>query len=236
MLIPATETITEPLYQGPLSEESSHELRSDDEPSLREEIQVSIGRPDVWSVAEANRVEGISPPAPMSLLLKEADYWVARFPFTFWIDDRATVENASVRVELQHTDGEIVPTTHDLAPREVVDEIQRSRRIAIAPSVKFAELVEGTLGEYALEIQSTEIVPTVRAFGLGESKFGWRAQDHGKHPLQTTTDLLAVVRAPFGCGPVSAQITVRAQVRTARRLLRATRLPQTAATTLVLWS
>jgi len=230
MLITTPSEITNVLYEGTLefSETATERLVKHYGEPTRKELAgyertiVTIGEPVWWNVAEVYREEGKPLPAAISLLLRDADFFVVQLACSFRLGRDTRVAWARLAAYLRpHNIGAPNPIAFDLHPLEVYDAVRRDVRIAVSPSLKFAETAEASLGEVALELKYNELIPVITAAGAQESHFSWDLRETKEHPLRGARWFHALVKHPHGAEGVRAAFEVTADVMTRRGLLQA---------------
>jgi hypothetical protein len=227
MLIRAPTEIAASLYDGPLDPVEDDARRGRGELVGVDALRVTIGQPVGWSVSDAYRRDGRPLPGDFASLLGSDDAVVLAFACTFRIPPGAAVEFAEFTVALSAGSG-AAPIAFDLFPLQVTHEVRHNVRVALAPSLRFTELVEITPGEVAVELGYDEIVPSVEALGVREAEFGWRLSRSKAQPLAATNAFYAVVRLGHGIAAISGTCELQADVRQGRLLLPAVRLPRSA--------
>lgn len=228
MFIATPPEITTILYEGPLefSKTATERLGMEYGESTRREITeyehpvVTIGEPVWWNVAQVYREEGKPLPASISLLLRDADFFVVRLACSFRLGRDTRVEWARFSAYLRpRNTAAPQPIAFDLHPLEVYDKVQRDVHVAVSPSLKFAQATEVSLGEVALQIQYNELVPVITAAGAQESSFSWDIRETKEHPLRGARWFHALVKHPHGAEGVRATFEVAADVVTPRGVL-----------------
>lgn len=227
MLIQAPTEIAAALYDGPLEPVEDAARRRKSAVADLDTLKVTIGQPIGWSVSDAYHRDGKALPGDLSSLLGADDAVVVAFACTFRLPPNATVEFAEFSVKLSVESG-VAPIAFDLFPLQVTREVRRNVRVALAPSLKFSELVEVSPGEVALELGYDQIVPTIEALGVREAEFGWRLKRSKAQALAATSAFHAVVRLGHGTAKVSGTCDLQADVRQGRRMWPPARLPQSA--------
>lgn len=213
-------TIEHPLYQDRLEiTESEGQLRSS---SIRQQLSdmapmVTLGQPQCWNLATMAQEKGELLPAEMSLLLREADFYLLQLASSFHPQRHARVMWARVDIYLQPTAGEHSPLAFDLYPREIYQKPNDDWKIAIDPSLSFAAFgakVEGKLGQVLTTINFRQLDPVVVAYGLLQPNCGWDYQRSHEKPLEGIQVGYLIVKKPHGAGAVRMIMDVKAEVST----------------------
>lgn len=230
MLITTPSEITNVLYEGALefSETATERLVKHDGEPTRKELAgyerpiVTIGEPVWWNVAEVYREEGKPLPATISLLLRDADFFLVQLACSFRLGRDTRVEWARFAAYLRPRNAAASnPLAFDLHPLEVYDQVARDVRVRVSPTLKFVEAAEASLGEVALELKYNELIPVITAAGAQESNFSWDLRETKEHPLRGARYFHALVKRPHGAEGVRASFEVAADVVTPRGLLQA---------------
>lgn len=240
MLITTPSEITNVLYEGPLefSKTATERAVNHYGESARQELAgyepptVTIGEPVWWNVAEVYREEGKPLPTMISLLLRNADFFLAQLACSLrpGHSNNTRVEWARFAVYLRpRNTAASNPIALDLYPFEVYDKAQRDVQIRLAPMLKFVEAAEASLGEVALELKYNKLIPVITAAGAQESNFSWDLQETKEHPLRGARFFHALVKRPHGAGGVRASFEVVADVVTPHGVLQSALREQVAA-------
>ncbi len=186
--------------------------------AIRDLPVVSIGRPEVWTLAE------VYPPEKMPHLLKakleEADFYLVRLGCSFRPRrDDNQVEWARFLVRLLPDCAGRQPLAFDLHPLMVMQEVRRNVRVSLSPSLKFIE-IEGSVGGIEFGFEYPELQPIISAAGVGEAKPSWDYEEAKGVKVQGAKYMHLLVKVPKGMTPVHATLDLVADVR-----VRQVRLP-----------
>jgi hypothetical protein len=229
MLITTPAEITNILYEGPLEFRPSADgrLGQREDSGLWTELAegespvVTVGEPQVWNIAEVYQIEALPLPASISLLLREADFFLVRLACSFRPGRRTHLEWARFAVNLSALNPAAPdPVALDLHPLELYDQMQRNVHIKLSPALKFTE-IEATIGEVGLELQYNELIPVITAVGVQERNFSWELQETEQHPLRGARWFHTMLKRPRGAGGIIARFEVVTDAVTSRGLLRA---------------
>lgn len=230
MLITTPTDIANFIFQGPLefSSTATKRLTETNKAITPDEIAnwdrpiVTIGEPVWWSVAQIYQAEGKLPPSTLGLQLREADLFLLQMACSFRPSRHGRIEWARFGVYMRSRNtAASKPITLDLHPMEVYDESRRDVHVSISPSLKFVETVEASLGEVAIQLQYSELLPVMTAAGAQESNFSWDMRETREHPLRGVRIFHALVKCPHGVRGVRTSFEVAADVVTPRGLLQA---------------
>ena len=218
--IDAPTTIEQPLYEERLEiAESAVQLRSS---AVRQQLldmapAVTLGQPQCWNLATMAQEKGELLAAEMSLMLREADFYLLQLASSFHPQRQARVMWARVDVYLQSTAGENPPLAFDLYPRELYEKPNDDLKVTIDPSLSFGAFgakVEGKLGQILTTIRFRELEPVVVAYGLLQPNCGWDYQRSHQTPLAGIQVSYLIVKKPHGADAVRVTIDVKAEVST----------------------
>ncbi len=179
---------------------------------------VSIGRPEVWTLAEVYPPEKM--PQPLRAKLDEADFYLVRLGCSFRPrrgDNQ--VEWARFLVRLLPDNAGRQPIAFDLHPLMVTQEIRRNVRVSLSPSLKFTE-IEGEIGGIEFDFEYPELQPIISAAGVGEAEPSWDYAEAKGVMVQGAKYMHLLVKVPKGMGPVRATLDLVGDVR-----VRDSRLP-----------
>ncbi|MGI8413713.1 MAG: hypothetical protein ACR2QA_14745 [Solirubrobacteraceae bacterium] len=227
MLITAPTEIASAIYDGPLEPASAEARKRRSAVEGLEQINVTIGEPIGWSVSDAYHRDQKAIPGALASLLGDGDAVIVGFACTFRLPPDATVKFAEFKVELS-ADSDMTPIAYDLFPFRVTDDVRRNVRVALAPSLKFSELVEVTPGEVSVELEYDQIIPTIEALGAREADFSWRMRPSRGQQLAATSVFHAAVRLTRDMTKISGTCGLQADVKKGGGLLPSAHLPQNA--------
>lgn len=215
-------------YEGPLEfmeadlERSGTEKGSEIRPSeIKSAAPVlTIGQPQFWNLQHLAREKGQPLPPELALLLPDADFYLVQLACSFRPARDAQIEWARLTAYLRPKTGQENPIAFDLYPRELYDETKVSRKIAIAPNLKFVHL-EGSLGEVVTNIEFTRLEPVIISHGVLESAPNWDYENSKNHPLRGSKFGYLIVKKPRSAEAVRLTLDIVADVVTRHGLLSA---------------
>lgn len=225
--------IENPLYEGQLEftpgsiEQAAREKGRE---SIRGELKsagpvVTLGQPQCWNLAHLAREKGETLPAELSLLLRDADFYLLQLACSFRPERDSEVTWARFNVYLRPKTGQESPIAFDLYPREIYEKTKTDVKVSIAPSLKFAAFegatVEGGLGEVVTTIEFKKLEPVVIGFGALESVPNWDFEKHKDHPLRGSKFGYLIVKKPHSAEAVRLTLDIAADVVTKHGLLSA---------------
>lgn len=182
--------------------------------------RVTIGEPQVWNIANVYREEGKPLPSSLALQSYDSDFFLVRLACSLRRGSNTQIEWARFSVYLRpHNPSGVAPIAFDLWPVDVFDKRHQDIRIAIAPSLKFVEVAEVSLGEVALQIHYNELVPVITAAGVQESTFSWDLHETTHHPLSGVRWFHVVIKCPHSAEGARATFELVADVVTPVGLL-----------------
>ena len=220
--------IEHPLYEGQLEftpgsiEQAAREKGRE---SMRGELKsagpvVTLGQPQWWNMAELAQKKGETLPAQLSLLLRDADFYLLQLACSFRPERGSQVEWARFTAYLQPKTGQENPIAFDLYPREIYDETKTNVKVSIAPSLKFAE-VALLPGEVVTNIEFRKLEPVVIGYGALESAPNWDFEKHRDQPLRGSKFGYLIVKKPRSAEAVRLTLDITADVVTRHGLLSA---------------
>jgi hypothetical protein len=211
-LEPATEEAVERLSR----ELAVKEVKADVQGVIRDLPIISIGRPEVGTLAQ------VYPPAKMPPILQakleEADFYLVRLACSFRPKrDEAQVEWARFLVYLLPGDAGHQPIAFDLHPLLVTQEVRRNVKVTLSPALKFKE-IEADVGGVEFGFEYQELQPIISASGAGEDKPSWDYVAHKGIFVQGSKWMHLLVKAPKGMpsGQVVLDLAADVQVRSSR--------------------
>jgi hypothetical protein len=178
-----------------------------------------IRRAETWPLRE------VYPPAEMPpemrARLNEAEFYMVRLRLSFRpTKDEVEIKWARFAVELLG-DGEVVAEA--IHPELVEEQVERTRRYTLNPSLKFAE-VEVGVGEIEFGFQHAEQEPFMWGAAEPVTSPSWDFEPTTGHRLYGPRRMHLLVRAQAGTPSGSARLHLVTDIQVKRRLLgRATR-------------
>lgn len=205
-LEPATEEAVERLSRELAVRGLERDVRDD----IRDLPVVSIGQPEVWPLAEVYPPEKM--PSTLRAKLEEADFYLARLACSFRPRrDDVEVEWARFLVHLVPDDAGLQPIAFDLHPLQVTQEVRRSVKVSLSPTLKFMEIEAGVGGgEFGFEYP--ELQPLVSAMGAGEAKPSWDYEEAKGVRVQGSKWMHLLAKAPKGMASGKAVLDIAADV------------------------
>ncbi len=223
MWLKTPETIENILWEGtlePASDEALERLggewamrgiKGDLAEAARDLPVVSIGRPEVWTLAEVYPPDKM--PHPLKAKLDEADFYLVRLSCSFRLRrGESQIEWARFLVYLLPDSAARQPIAFDLHPLMVTQEVKRNVKVSLAPSLKFTE-IEGSIGGVEFGFEYPELQPLISAAGGGEATPSWDYQEAKGARVQGCKWMHLLVKAPRGTSPVRAILDLSADVR-----------------------
>jgi hypothetical protein len=224
MLITTPENIDNVLFSGHLDLHATGAgtrgvVGSEIREVVPERPLITVGEPQYWNVARVYKDEAKPTPAVMRQMLADSDFFLVRFACSFNLKTSMNVDWARFEVALSSRRPETAqPICFDLYPMEVYEEQQREVSVKISPSLKFADTVEASLGEAALEVKYNKLVPVITALGIQEPIFSWEMRQTGEYPVRGARWFTALLKVPRDAQGVDCAINIVLHVATPRRL------------------
>jgi hypothetical protein len=179
---------------------------------------VSLGQPQWWNLAHLAREKGNTLPAELSLLLRDADFYLLQLACSFRPEKDSQIEWARFTAYLRPKTGQESPIALDLYPREIYDKTKTNIKVNIAPSLKFAAFesatVEGRVGEIVTTVEFRKLEPVIIGYGALESAPNWDFEKHKDHPLQGSKFGYLIVKKPRIAKAVRLTLEITADVVT----------------------
>lgn len=225
--------IENPLYEGQLEftpGSLEQAVREKGAKSTRSALKpsgpvVTLGQPQWWNLASLAREKGETLPAELSLLLRDADFYLLLLACSFKPERDSHVEWARFTAYLRPKTGQGNPIAFDIYPREIYDETKTNVKVSIAPSLKFAAFegttVEGKLGEVVTTIEFSKLEPVIVGYGVLESAPNWDFEKHKEQPLRGSKFGYLIVKKPRSAQAVRLSLDIVADVSTRHGLLSA---------------
>lgn len=186
---------------------------------------VTLGMPQWWNLAHLVRERGEALPAELSLLLRDANFYLVQLACSFRPARDSEIEWVRFAAYLRPKTGQDNPVAFDIFPREIYEEAKRDVKVSIAPSLKFAAFegvtAEGKPGEIATTIEFRKLEPVIIGYGVLESAPNWDFEKHKLHPLRGSRFCYLVVKKPHGAEAVRLALDITADVSTKHGLLSA---------------
>jgi hypothetical protein len=183
--------------------------------STQERPVVTIGRPEMWTVAEAleNQVgQKWTPP------LGDADYWLVRLACTLRNPSgRQTITEAEQRLYLRPRNssaGQAAAYAFSLFPDRLGVEDRGEVSASLGPELKFADGSGFSVGQLGARIECRQVFPVIQGYGAGESTPYWVFKPHAAHPLEGSQYVYAVTVARANAGGIRASVELVVTVET----------------------
>jgi hypothetical protein len=218
------------LWSGPLELLPQGTVRDapDGEPTdfdPRDLPEVAIRQPETWPLTEQYPLAAMPP--QMRARANETDFYIVRLSFSMRpTKDEVEITWARFAVQLK---GAHAKAIH---PDAIEEEVARTRRFTLAPSLKFAE-VEAQAGELEFGFEYKALEPKV--YGATEPYPSWDFQPTEGHKLYGDRYMHLLVGADLGTSTASAQLRLVADVSIKRFLRRASLQRNLAPLDVVLW-
>lgn len=179
---------------------------------------VTLGKPQWWNLADLARERGEALPAELSLLLRDADFYLLLLACSFRPERDSEVEWARFWAYLEPKAGREKPIAFDLYPREISAEARRDVKVSISPSLKFAEVALSP-GEVVTTLEFTKLEPVVIGYGVLESAPNWDFHKHWDQPLLGSKFGYLIVKKPRSAEAVRLILDITVDVVTRHGLL-----------------
>lgn len=168
---------------------------------------VTIGRPEIWPVAEALENEvghKWTPP------LGDAGYWLVRLACTLRNPPGLPqITEARQTLYLRPKNsyaGEQSTYAFSLFPDRLGAEDKAEFSANLGPELKFASGAGFSLGQLGAKIEYRKVFPVIQSYAAGEPTPYWIFQPHRTHPLDGSQFVYAVVVARPGAGGIRASV------------------------------
>lgn len=230
MWLQVPEIIANVLWEGPLEpatdeaverlsrEWAAREVKADAREAIRDLPVLSIGQPEVWTLAQVYPPEKMPP--VLQAKLQEADFYLVRLACSFRPKrDEAKVEWARFLVHLLPDSASYQPIAFDLHPLQVTQEVKRNVKVSLSPTLKFQE-IEASVGGVEFGFEYPELQPIISASGAGEPNPSWDYEEAKGVRVQGSKWMHLLVKAPKGMPSGQAVLDLAADVE-----VRGSRLP-----------
>ena len=168
---------------------------------------VTIGRPEIWPVADALENEvgrKWSPP------LGGAGYWLVRLACTLRNPPglpRMTEAIQTLYLRPKNSQaGNESTYAFSLFPDRLGVEDNVEFSASLGPELKFASGAGLSVGELGAKIAYRKVFPVIQSYAAGEPTPYWIFQPHRSHPLDGSQFVYAVVVAQAGAGGIRANV------------------------------
>ena len=182
---------------------------------------VTLGQPQWWNLAHLAREKGETLPAELSLLLRDADFYLLLLACSFRPERGSHVEWARFTAYLRPKAGQETPIAFDMYPREIYDETKTDVKVSIDPSLKFAGVALSP-GQIVTTIEFRKLEPVVIGYGVLEPTPNWDFEKYGDQPLRGSKFGYLIVKKPRSAEAVRLTLDITADVVTRHGLLSAT--------------
>lgn len=168
---------------------------------------VTIGRPEIWPVAEALENEvgrKWSPP------LGDAGYWLVRLACTLRNPPGLPrITEATQTLYLRPKTASAAPDSayaFSLFPDRLGAEDKAEFNASLGPELKFASGAGFSVGQLGAKIEYRKVFPVIQSYGAGEATPYWIFQPHRTRPLDGSQFVYAVLVAQAGAGGIRASV------------------------------
>lgn len=175
---------------------------------------VTIGRPEIWPVAEAlkNELGQVWTPP-----LGGADFWLVRLACSLREPPgRASIGEAEQALYLRpknHRAGPESAYAFSLYPDRLTAESKTDFTIGLGPALKFGG-AELELAELGAKIEYRKVFPVIQSYQAGTPTPYWLFKPHAAHPLAGNQFVYAVLAATGGAGGIRAAIALKVTIET----------------------
>lgn len=201
----------------------THPVASDLLKRLEGDI-IEIGKPRKWDFREILSGQKQKPPSPIQIMIKSHSFWLIELSCSFIpVQEHSIIWARFVaRLNIPHLSEQ--PQVYDLYPLEIYDEVEQNKKIGIGLDFKFANVVEGTLGNYLAEIKFTKLEPKVVA-ALGERRASptWNFSSTQTSDVRGYKLMYLVVQMPRSATSLDFEFGLFAKIQTKWGLFPVTR-------------
>ena len=180
MWLRVPDAIEQTVWEGELQPDDDDDVRRDSSSpgqprDIRDLPVVSIGRPEVWTLAEFYGTEDL--PAPVLAKLGDASFYLVRLSCSFRpTKNKTRVEWARLTISLHPDAAGQVGTAFDLHPLRVTQEVKRSVNVSLSPTLKFQEVQASIGGAASVWSIRSSSRPSVRPVPANPSRRGTSAR------------------------------------------------------------
>ena len=175
---------------------------------------VTIGRPEIWPVAEALEAHLGQKWVPP---IGGADYWLLRLACTLREPPGLPgITEAQQMLYLRPQNsraGKDGAYAYSLFPDRLGVEDKSEFSVSLGPALKFAGS-EFKVGELGTKIEYRKVFPVIQGYGAGEQAPYWIFKPHAAHPLAGSQFVYAVAVAGPGAGGMRAYVELVVAVET----------------------
>jgi len=175
---------------------------------------VTLGRPEIWPVAEALEPQVGKPWVPP---LSNAAFWLLRLACTLHpvgrfkeiVEAQQTLSLSPVKPNAQ------ADSTYafSLFPERLTAEEQREMSLSLGPKLKFGK-IEAEGAQAGTKISYRKVFPVIQGYGAGEPTAYWIFKPHSAYPLEGCQFVYAVVAAQTGASGIRGAVELTVNVDT----------------------
>ena len=183
--------------------------------AVEERLVATLGRPEVWPVADALEVEVGKKWAPP---VGGAEFWLLRLACTLKNPQgRRHIVESTQTLYLRPKNaaaGDEAVYAYSLFPDRLTVEDKGSWNVKLGPELSFAEVLKFKPGEAGVTIEYRRAFPVIQGYGAGEAIVYWLFRPHAAHPLDGSQFVYAVVAIRPGAEAARATVELTATVET----------------------
>lgn len=175
---------------------------------------VTLGRPEIWPVAEALEPQVGQPWVPP---LSNAAFWLLRLACTLHpvgrfkeiVAAQQTLSLAPAKPTAQ------ADSTYafSLFPERLTAEEQREMSLSLGPKLKFLK-IEAEGAQAGTKISYRKVFPVIQGYGAGEPTAYWIFKPHSSYPLEGCQFVYAVIAATLDAGGLRGAVELTVSVDT----------------------
>ena len=187
-------------------------MKGDPKKALDSAKILTIGQPDTWKITDFYKPGTM--PYPMQSKLAEADFYAVRLACSFRIKPKeAEVDWARFIVRLLPDAEGRQPIAFDLHPLMVTQDIKRSVKVSLSPTLKFQQL-EADAGGAEFGWEYAELQAIISAAGGNETEASWDYSiAKGVSTVQGTKWMHMLVKAPRGMPKAEVALDLAADLK-----------------------
>jgi hypothetical protein len=175
--------------------------------------RVTLGKPVWWPAEQAVESETGQAWTPPS---DDRAYTLLRLVCTLHPPQDRNVRfvDATLVAYLRPKQGPGVAVAHDLFPKRLTVDNERTLSVSLGPDLEFAGVFEASLARAGAEITYHKAFPVVEGFGMGESNPYWHFADHNASPLSGCQSVYLVIAAPQDADGIRMTVDLTANLQT----------------------
>jgi hypothetical protein len=158
-------------------------------------LELTIGKPQSWSLIELFQIDGTPLPARIAHDAESCDFCLVQMAFSLQVPSNVMLESIRFTAFIHGDGSPTAPIAYDIFPDDLYSEVEQEINVGISPELKFGG-IEASLVNASYGIRAKRLEPVIMTTGLLSSRPAWQFENLAKRKTtMLTKEMFMIVKS-----------------------------------------